>query len=76
MPDQAAFHTGKEQGRRDAPPFRAYFTWLRNGQIVRAADSSVAELREEIARRGSNGDPTTIYEEAIHVLERSNLMNP
>ena len=35
----------------DTPPFRAYFYWIENGELKRAADFSREELRVEIDSR-------------------------
>jgi hypothetical protein len=69
MSDEIVFQIANEQGRRDLPPFRAYFTWLRDGQIVRSADFSVSELQAEIARCRGNGETTDVYDKALRALE-------
>lgn len=51
MAAELKWNIGSEGKRLEGPPFRAYFYWLRDGEIERAADFSKPELIREIASR-------------------------
>lgn len=50
-------------------PFRAFFTWLRDGQIVNTADFSKSELAVEIARLVAAGEESAPFKEALKRLD-------
>ena len=65
------WHIGKEGSTStnlEAPPFKAFFTWLHAGQIERFADFTEPELQTEITRLRSAGEDTTPYEQALKQL--------
>lgn len=49
MKEDIGFHIGKEVSPLDKPPFRAYFHWTNDGQIVKCEDFPKQELEREIA---------------------------
>ena len=71
MDEQIKWHIGKEgttHVRIDVAPFRAYFSWLENGKLVKAADFDRAELGVEIRRRSGLGLDTAPFEQALKEL--------
>ena len=55
-------------GSLEKPPFRAYFYWLRDGQIEEAQDFNRAELEEEIVKRIGTGEPVGEFQAALAKL--------
>lgn len=55
--------------RLDLTPFRAYFYWIDDGQVVASADFSVSELQIEIERRKVGGEDTVPFEDALKQLK-------
>lgn len=73
MSDQVLWRVGKEgtvHTRIDLPPFRAFFYWLRDGQLVDACDFNVQELEAELLRRKTVGEDTTPFEQALKALKK------
>jgi len=73
MSDQVLWSVGKDgtvQTRLDLPPFRAFFYWLRDGQLVDAGDFNAPELETEILRRKSVGEDTVPFEHALKALQK------
>lgn len=66
------WHIGKETGRLDRPPYRAYFYWLEDGRPQDAADFDARELEVEISRRKLHGDDVAPFEAAKKELARAN----
>lgn len=65
------WHVGKEGTQRtrlDVPPFRAYFTWLEDGQVVRSVDFDKKELETEIARLVDSGEESAPFKDALKEL--------
>lgn len=63
--------TGKAGAKLDEPPFRAYFYWMENGQLVQTTDFSESELEAEIARRTAAEEETDPFREALKQLRAS-----
>lgn len=73
MSDQVLWSVGKEgtaQTRLDLPPFRAFFYWLRDGQLVNAGDFNAQELEAELLRRKTVGEDTVPFEQALKALKQ------
>ena len=70
MQKQLKWTIGKDSGNGslESPPFRAYFYWLRDGQIDDAQDFSRAELEQEIAKRVSKGEAVEEFQAALAKL--------
>lgn len=76
MPEQIEFSFGKESGDREKPPFRAFGTWLRDGQIIRTADFSEDDLDAEISRRKLAKKSTAQFAKALTTLRSLNSASP
>jgi hypothetical protein len=71
MNDEIKWSVGKEgtgHSRLDLPPYRAFFYWFQNGEMVEAADFDKLELEAEIQRLRANGQDSTPFEQALKVL--------
>jgi hypothetical protein len=69
--EEIAWHIGKDasdQERIDVPPYKAYFYWKREGQIIRSAEYTESELRAEIERLRSAGKDVAPFELALKRL--------
>ena len=65
------WHIGKEGAsgtRLDAPPFRAFFYWVQDDQLVKSTDFSLDELEIEIDRRRNAGENTEPFLSALKRL--------
>lgn len=74
MPETIRWHIGPSQDasrRLDRAPYRAYFYWIRDEVLTRAADYSVSELTTEIARQAENDEVLAMFAEAIARLDRT-----
>ncbi len=71
MKEDIGFHIGKEVSPFDKPPFRAYFHWTKDGQIVKCEDFSKQELEREIASGHREGRELDFFREARSRLEYS-----
>jgi len=71
MKEDIGFHVGKEVGPLDKPPFRAYFHWTNDGQIVKCEDFSKQELETEIASGQREGRELDLFREALNRLALS-----
>ncbi len=67
------WNVGKSGASLDNPPFRAYFYWLEDGQLVQTADYSYSELVEEIKRRTAGGEEKDPFMDALRSLGLSKL---
>lgn len=68
-----SWHIGKEAvgtGEVSSPPFRAFFTWIKDDAIVRTEDYSFSELEAEIERIRLAGEDTSVHEAALRSLKR------
>lgn len=68
---ELVWHIGKEgltSTNLETPPFKAFFTWLRDGQIERTADFTQSELEAEIERFRGVGDDSAPFEAAVKQL--------
>ena len=66
------WHIGKESGRLDKPPYRAYFYWVENHRLVDSAKFDIAGLDVEIERRRSAGDDVGPFQAARKELAKAN----
>jgi hypothetical protein len=68
MEIDVGFHIGKEASPLDKPPFRAYFTWTREGRLIKAEDFSQQELQAEIASGQRDGRELKLFNKALNQL--------
>lgn len=54
------------------PPFRAYFCWLKDGQIVKAHDYDMRELELLISELDRQGEVPAYYRDALIKLRTAN----
>jgi hypothetical protein len=71
MKEDVGFRIGKETSPLDKPPFRAYFHWINDGQLVKYEDFSKEELETEIASGQRTGRELELFKEALHRLTLS-----
>jgi hypothetical protein len=72
MKKELRWHIGKESGRLDRPPYRAYFYWLEDERPIDSSDFDAAELDAEIARRVISGDQVEQFQAARKELAIAN----
>ena len=65
MKEDIAFHIGKEARPLDEPPFRVFFRWTSEGQLVKSEDFSKQELEAEIASGRRKGTELERFKEAL-----------
>jgi hypothetical protein len=73
MNEELRWHIGKEgtpSTRLNLPPFKAFFLWVRDGELVNSADFSKDELKLEIERLQKEGKDAEKFKEAFRRLER------
>lgn len=68
MTEDIGFHIGKEMSPLDKPPFRAYFHWTHEGQLLRSEDYSKKELEAEITSGRRDGRELELFKEALQCL--------
>ena len=61
---------GTEHARLDQQPFRAFFSWLRDGRVIECADFSRLELEDEIEKRRLHGQNTVEFDAALKELSK------
>ena len=65
MKEEIGYHLGKEASPLDSPPFRAYFRWMSEGQLIKCEDFSKQELEAEIASGQREGRELALFKEAL-----------
>ena len=71
MKENIEYHIGKETSPLDCPPFRAYFYWTSDGQLVKSEDFSKQELEAEIAFGQREAQELDLFKEALKRLVTS-----
>jgi hypothetical protein len=71
MKEDIGFHIGKEGSPLDKPPFRAYFYWIKEGQIVKYEDFTLKDLETEIASGKRESRELELFKEALNRLTLS-----
>ena len=71
MTTELKWTIGKEvvkESALDKPPYRAYFYWLTDGTLEKAADFDRTELIAEITRLRGLGETATAFKAALKRL--------
>lgn len=74
MKTEVTFSIGRENSPLDTPPYKAYFYWIENGQLIKTEDYTIAELKKEILNLDRNNSSLVyIFQDALAKLIKSNL---